>query len=217
MKKQNIIIGLAGLTVSGLVLAASVGAQNFSGNNKPGDDTAALKQQVQRLNDRIEQLERQLGQRQKPSSPVVDEWDPFSEMDLMQRSMNRLFEDSFSRMPVSHMADFFNPRLDIKETPQQYLITMDIPGMDKENIDIKVQGHNLIVSGERSSEVNEDNPGKFARHERSFGHFMRGIPLPQDALTDQVDAQYANGVLTIKVGRSKGTNKQATGQKITVK
>lgn len=189
------------------------------------DDTAALKQQIRQLNARIEHLEQQLAQKQHSTQThqgTAPFWsqspfdnDPFMEMEQMQRSMNQMFQESFAPMHNGQYRTFFNPRIDIKESSEQYTITMDIPGMDKDKIDVKVENHNLIVSGERSSENTEDKQGKTYRHERSFGHFMRVVPLPQDAKTDTVDAQYNNGVLTVKVARGKDT--KPTAQKITVK
>jgi HSP20 family molecular chaperone IbpA len=169
---------------------------------------AELKQQIQALNDRINQLEKQLASKQTQAasgqaglSPAIymqQSWDPFAELDLMHR-----------------MADAFNPRVDIKESPKEYTITMDIPGMNKDNINVKVEEHNLIVSGERSTENEESQPGKFFRQERSFGNFMRVVALPEDAKEDAVDAAYNNGVLTIKVGRT--ANPKPAAQKIKVK
>lgn len=170
------------------------------------DDTAALKQQVQQLNDRIAQLEQQLAQKQSvqasnapmylPTAGYSDMWDPEAEMNRMQSIMYRM-------RAATPGSDILSPRVDIKESPQQYIITMDIPGMPKDKIDVKVQQGNLVVSGERSSEQ-EDNSqgGQFYRHERSFGRFLRAVPLPSDIKTDNIDAQYNNGVLTVKVGRT---------------
>ncbi len=194
--------------LAGLALAGTAFAQ-------PQNETAALKQQVAQLNDRIDQLEKQLAEKNGAQTPVQpDEYDPFAEMNAMQSMMNRMFQQSMGDtggMP----GDFFNPRTDIKESPKEYTITMDIPGMDKSNINVKVENQNLVVSGERSSETKEDRVGKVYRHERSFGHFMRVVPLPEDAKTDGVDAQYNNGVLTVKVAR--GPASKPSAQKITVK
>ncbi len=177
------------------------------------DETAMLKQQIQQLQARVNQLEKQSTQEHRGPSRSFDQWDPFAEMDLIQRSMNRLFADSFA----GGAPEFFNPRIDIKDTPNEYIITMDIPGMNKDNIEVKVENRQLLVSGERNSDTKEDHAGKFYRHERSFGHFMRAVPLPEDALTNKVDASYNNGVLVVKVGRSDKAKPAPAPQKITVK
>lgn len=182
------------------------------------NETEALKQQVAQLSQRITQLEGQLSNKgaqpnQMANMPVDDDWDPFASMNAMNQMMNRMMAPMGSMMSM----DAFNPRIDIKEDGNHYVITMDIPGMDKDNIDVKVENGNLLVSGERSTDTEDKNQGgKVYRHERSFGHFMRAVPLPKDAKTEDVDASYSNGVLTIKVGRDI-KNMKPTGQKILVK
>jgi HSP20 family protein len=129
-------------------------------------------------------------------------------MRAMEQQMNRLMKDN--------MIDF-NPREDVKQTTDHYIINMDLPGMEKDKINVEVKSGALIVSGERSSEVKEDKPHQYYRQERSFGHFYRSIPLPGDALSDNIDAQYQNGVLTVKIARNKSKSKEADTQKIKIK
>jgi HSP20 family protein len=168
------------------------------------DDTKALKEEIKRLNQRIVQLERQLEQRSDPD--YIDVWDPFMQMNHMRQRMMSMVDEH----------EFFNPRIDIKESPKKYTITMDIPGMDKNNIEVTVKENNLIISGERTSSKEEKSQDKFFRQERSFGHFVRALPLPQDADVSTVDAKYENGVLTIDVNRLEKSPAKAA-QKITVK
>lgn len=186
------------------------------------DDTAALKQQVNDLNTRIAQLEKQLAEKNNPPqgraargyshampASYINIWDPFMEMEMMHQQVRNMMGDISDETMM-------NPTVDIKESPKEYTINMDIPGMNKENIDVKTEGRNLIVSGERSSEGEKDEKGKVIHRERSYTRFMRALPLPADAKTDVVDASYKDGVLTIKVGRVEKNAKPAS-QKITVK
>src|SRR5262249_30991730 len=152
--------------------------------------------------------ETQLNQRSAlPTSPRsnasglgADQWDPWQEMQMMQQEMNRLFRDSFSRGMGGMYGPGFHPQIDVKKTSDQYVMTMDLPGMDKNSINVQVKNGNLVVSGERSTE-NEVNRGQMFRQERSFGKFFRSFPLPDDAKADQVSADYNNGVLQIEIGR----------------
>ncbi len=209
------------LWTAAVVLVAAA-ALSLNSTSIAADDTAALKEQVQKLNDRIAQLEKQLAYKQtlaprtQPANYALSGgWDPFAEMEYMQRAMNQMFREPFSLSMGLRGQDLFNPKIDIKESPGHYTITLDIPGMDKDNIEAKVEGRNLIISGERTSESEETSPDKFFHKERSFGHFIRVVPLPENAKTDVVDAQYNNGVLTVKVGRM-DNNKKAV-QKIQIK
>ncbi len=180
------------------------GALCWSVGGFAADDVQALKAQITQLNARIAQLEGQLAQ--KNNSVPVDLWDPFEQMDLMQQRI----------MNMADRMDRFDPRIDIKESPKQYIITMDIPGMDKNNIEVNVKEHHLIISGERNNFSEEDKKGRYFRQERSFGHFVRALPLPEDVDESNIDAQYDKGVLTVTLNRLAKTVKSQT-QKIPVK
>jgi len=168
------------------------------------------------------------------SSPVTDpsacndaqymhstekEWDPFSEMEGLQRRMNRIFDTCFRLQGALGMGYGLN--FDMYEKDNAYVITLDIPGMEKDKIELAVTDHLLTVSGERKYETEEqsDNAsGKrtYYRQERSFGAFKQSIPLPEDAQTDAISAAYTNGVLTITVPRIASEKLQPQSQKIQI-
>lgn len=186
-----------GVIIIGLLI---VGGSAFA------DDTAQLKEQIQALQDRVNQLETQLGDNQQIT------WeDPFAQMMLMRQQMDRNMRQAFAGSGV------FNPKMDMKQEGDNYIITMDIPGMDKDKINVETKQGMLIISGERQSETKDNKNNKYYRQERSFGSFMQAIPLPDDAKTDQIDAKYNNGVLTVTVARMKKEEKKSGEQKITVK
>lgn len=133
-----------------------------------------------------------------------EDWDSFSEMERIQKEMNRMFRDSFGRGSLQgklkpFTGSFFDPEVDIKETESHYIVTMDIPGMEKDSINIEVKGNQLIVSGERERQTEESHLNRFFRKEREFGHFERIIPLPDDAKQEGIDVEYEKGVLTVKI------------------
>jgi HSP20 family protein len=186
-----------------------------------GSETDDLKNQVKALQQKVDELEKQLGNQspvsvgqQQPARAaqyrVIDPMmmDPFMQMQMMERQMQDLMKEN---------AIDFNPREDIKQLPDAYVISMDIPGMEKDNINVEVKNGMLIVSGDRTGEVKEEKPNKLYRQERSFGHFYRSIALPEDAKPDTIDAQYKNGVLTVKIQRVKTPSGAPNTQKIKVK
>lgn len=139
----------------------------------------------------------------------MDRYDPFAEMDRMQEQMNRMFNESF-RHASSLMGpgpigtgipkSFFEPGIDLQDKTDHYLITMDIPGMEKDQINLAVKEHMLTVSGDRKSESEKkDEKQGFYSMERQFGSFARTIPLPDDADGDRVKANYEKGVLEIEI------------------
>ncbi len=150
-------------------------------------------------------------------------WDPFSEMQQMQDRMNRLFRDSFRRSSpfmspaASQMTSFFEPDLDIQDKKDHYIMTLDIPGMDKNKINIEATDHAIVISGERNyqSEEQDDEQG-FYRMERRFGSFSRPLPLPEDATSEGIDAKYEKGVLEIKIPKASKQKSSEAGKKINV-
>ena len=151
-----------------------------------------------------------------------EEWDPFKEMGRIQKQINNLFQSSFGKgMVQGRISPFaknsvFDPQIDIKESRNSYIITMDIPGMEKNNINIEVKNGVLIVSGERKSDIEEKQKDRFYRRERSFGYFSRSIPLPGDAKTDGIAADYKKGVLVIKIAKKEDKEKSSGTVKVNV-
>lgn len=155
---------------------------------------------------------------------MLDHYDPFYEMEHIQQRMNRMFHDSFSRaMDLSgptflSQHTFFEPEIDINESGTHYVVKLDLPGMEKDQINVEVKDHFLVVSGNRKIEKEEtDKDGKFYRAERSFGSFSRAVPLPADANQDDIQAEYKNGVLSVKIAKlipAEGDKK--TGSKVQI-
>lgn len=180
------------------------------------DETPQLKQQVEQLQAQVSQLQKQLAEQNKQNPPdfysPVDDLDPFREMERMQRQMSRMMQNTM--MPNINV---FQTKMDIKQTDTQYVVTMDLPGMQKEHINVEVKNKMLVVSGDRNSEVEETKGNQFFRKERSFGHFLQSVPLPDDAKSDLIDAQYENGVLKVIIPREKKDIKKVDSRKITIK
>lgn len=153
----------------------------------------------------------------------LDDWDPFDEMDQIQGMMNRMFRDSMTRASDHGFGGLtkqplYEPNIDFKESPTHYILHLDLPGMDKDKINIVVKNHVLTVSGERTQEKEESNDHKGAgtyRMERSFGAFSRSFALPEDANSDGLTAENKNGVLTIKIPKLT-QSKQAQEKKVAI-
>jgi HSP20 family protein len=188
---------------------------------KPTDETAQLKMQVAQLQGQVKELQDELGKTKQqqaqqssgtPSYRSVQEWDPFRDMALMQEHMQNLMQAHLTQPEV------FDAKSDIQQTDKSYIVTIDLPGMEKDKINVQLEEGMLVVSGERSSETKEEDKGnQFYRQQRSFGHFMQAIPLPEDAKAESIDAQYNNGVLTVTIAREKKAEKKPESKKITVK
>ncbi len=191
MKKQYLMLG--GLSVflfAVLVIASNVYA----------DDTAQLKEQVKALQERVDQLESRLAQDQQAVPPRgYNQWqDPFAQAELMREQMDRNMQQTFAASGA------VNPKMDLNRTDKEYVITMDLPGMDKGKIDIEAKDKMLIISGERKNEEVNNN-------------FIQIIPLPEDVKIDQISAKYKNGALKVILPRVKKEEKRPGATKIIVR
>ncbi len=147
-----------------------------------------------------------------------DEWDPLPEMRRMEERMNKIFGEGFNRSVQSRgfsssANNFFIPDIDLKEEDTHYVIKMDLPGMDKDKISVEIKGRALVISGERKSVIEDKDGDKLRRQEINYGSFSRQIPLPSNIKEDDVAADYKDGVLTVKIGR---TEKPEESKKVQV-
>jgi len=109
----------------------------------------------------------------------------------------RLFEDAFSRFinePPSNRP--WTPAVDIYETDNELVLKADLPEVDPKAIDVRVENQTLTVAGQRKFEQTGEDKG-FHRIERSYGDFKRSFAVSNTFDTDQINAQYHDGVLTI--------------------
>jgi len=135
--------------------------------------------------------------------PAARENDPFSRM---HREMDRMFEDFFGSARPAGGSVLLRPSVDIAESKKAYRISVEVPGIDPEQIDLQVEGDTLVLSGEKRQESDDEDEG-FHRMERSYGQFRRVLTLPEDADAEGIKADFKNGVLEIKVPRVKQAEK----------
>ena len=135
-------------------------------------------------------------------------WDPFELMTDWQREMNRLFGRPLQKK--NGWGKAFEPEIDVVEEKDAFIVTADLPGIKKEELDIKVEGRLLTLKGERKEEKETKEKNYYAS-ERFYGAFTRMIELPTDVKADQVKAAYKDGVLEIALPKTEGAKaKQVT-------
>ncbi|QVL51758.1 MAG: Hsp20/alpha crystallin family protein [Cyanobium sp. M30B3] len=127
-------------------------------------------------------------------------WEPLNEIEsLMDRLLN--WQQIRPQTSLSMIAQ--SPKLDIIEGEEGYVFKVDVPGMEKQDLTVSVEGNMLTIAGERKLE-REDSKPKFYRVERSYGRFSRCFSLPDDADAGSVHAHCDKGVLTVEVARKDG-------------
>ena len=115
--------------------------------------------------------------------------------------LNRLFPTSNENSRDEDTTRMWAPRTDMVETPDNYEIRLDLPGLSKDDLKINMQERQLTVSGERRHEARNEGD-EYVRVERAFGHFHRSFTLPQSIQENNIEASYQDGVLTITVPKA---------------
>jgi HSP20 family protein len=132
--------------------------------------------------------------------------DPYQEMLIMQKKIDRMFEEMMSRRDGQGGVPFdrtlFEPAVDVKETEDEYVIICDLPGMEEDKISVYFEGDHLVIKGARETEEAAAAGKGMRRKERRFGSFRRVVPLPPHTDKSGVKAEYTNGVLTIIVPKT---------------
>jgi HSP20 family protein len=137
----------------------------------------------------------------KRTIPGSTRWDPFEEIRKTQERLNLLFEDF---MPMKKMGDgnVFTPAIDIKEEENKLLVTTDLPGINKEDIEINLKEDMLEISAKTGKEKETEEKG-YIRKEREYTHFYRAVRLPSSVKEEGSTAKIENGVLTITLPKMK--------------
>ncbi|PTD94710.1 Hsp20/alpha crystallin family protein [archaeon SCG-AAA382B04] len=143
-------------------------------------------------------------------------WDPFRELRKMQNRMERIFSDlereslptQKRSKPKNQKKGETTPFTDVRDLDEEVVVTADLPGVDKEDIDVSVEGNSLTISAERSQEESEESEG-FVRRERTLGQFYRKIKLPSDIKEDEAAAKFNNGVLEVKLPKEEKEEKES--------
>ena len=128
---------------------------------------------------------------------AIVRWEPFRDLMTTQREFDRLFREAFS--PVSGEGEAtrtWAPPVDIYENGDNLVLKAELPGINPDDVEIRVEDNTLYLKGDRKfeKEVKEQN---YHRVERTYGTFTRTFSLPNSVDSDKVAANYKDGVLTL--------------------
>ena len=134
------------------------------------------------------------------NSVEVVRTDPFAEFEHMAHQLSTMW-DPWRRLFEPLAMEGFTPLADVEETDDTYVVEVELPGIKKEEVNIELSGRRLSVRGERKQ---RDRAGVLRRNERIVGSFCYEVTLPDEIDVDKIDASLAEGVLTVKVPKTKG-------------
>lgn len=130
---------------------------------------------------------------------------PFGELekrfeDMLRRPFSLFTPDWFPRLKFAEL-EGLHPSVDIFEEGKEVVVKAELPGLKKEEIDVKLTGNSITISGEKKKEDKVEKKDYY-RFESSYGSFTRVLTLPSEVQTDKVKAQFKNGVLEIRIPKT---------------
>jgi HSP20 family protein len=132
---------------------------------------------------------------------AIQRWEPIRDTVSLRDAMNSLFQDSFVR-PMNLLPDAATMLpLDVSENKDEFIVKASLPGVRAEDVHITVQGDTLTIRGEIKAEEEKKDENYYLR-ERRYGQFQRTLTLSTPIKSDKAQAQFENGVLTLKLPKS---------------
>ncbi|HBT20900.1 MAG TPA: hypothetical protein DEA47_06030 [Peptococcaceae bacterium] len=135
---------------------------------------------------------------------------PFGRKDLFDFDWDEFF--SFPAIGTFFPIESRGIRADVKDLGSELLVEAELPGFEKDEIEITLRDNYLTIQAERKEELNEEKEG-FIRRERSYGKLQRTIALPYEIDADKVEAKYQNGILKIKLPK---VESEKSGRRINI-
>ena len=128
-------------------------------------------------------------------TPKTNMMNIFDEVEhMMHQAFGNSFENGSSRLAYS-------PLMNVNETDSDYLIMMDLPGVEKKDVDVNLSNGVLTVSGERKTSENDDEKNQIW-HETTYGTFSRSLELTSDIVEEKIKAKFKDGVLNITIPKT---------------
>ncbi len=140
-------------------------------------------------------------------------WDIFDEMRRMQEEMDRMFSDFYTRpyyqlgpgralQKVDEGVPYRKALVDVQETDKEVVITAELPGMDKKNIELNVTADRVEIKAQKREETIKEKEG-FKAYGRQYAGFYRSVLLPAAVESDNAKATYKNGILEVLLPKRK--------------
>jgi HSP20 family protein len=136
--------------------------------------------------------------------------------------LDRMFEDFLGRRLGTFWPERWwpaagiertTPAVDLYEEKDDIVVKAELPGMEKDNIEVNLSDKRLTIKGEKKQEEEVKKEGYY-RSERSYGSFVRTLELPREVQTDKVKAAFKNGILEIRLPKTEEAKKKETRVKV---
>jgi len=136
----------------------------------------------------------------------MSKWDPFEEIGRMQERLSQLFSE-LSPSGEMKSLDTLSPMMDVQDKDKEIVVKVDMPGVDKNDVEIDIKNNMLYINANTHREKEEEKEG-YVMRERAFSRFARTFSLPANVATEGAKAKLEDGVLTITIPKAEIEEKQ---------
>ncbi|MGE5478894.1 MAG: Hsp20/alpha crystallin family protein [Chloroflexota bacterium] len=126
-------------------------------------------------------------------------FDPVRGFEDIARTIGKAAGEIEKNMTANFYA--FNPRTDISEDAEKITVTIELPGVAKEDVNVRVNDENVLAISGSKKKPTADEGKSWLRNERMFGEFARNFTLPEEADTENISARFTNGVLEVEIAK----------------
>jgi HSP20 family protein len=127
----------------------------------------------------------------RPTATMARRWDPSYELEGLYDQMSQLMRGLWGEAPAAAAAD-------VEETDDEFIVELDLPGVQRHDIDVEVRQHHLRVTGEVKA---RERKGLLRRQSRPVGQFDYLVAVPGEIDPEKVEASLSEGVLTVRLGK----------------
>lgn len=144
--------------------------------------------------------------------PDIVRWDPFRDLSALRDDINRFWSGTLMRWPETRWGApgawaTWQPPVDIYETDDDVVMTVELPGLTRDEVEVTVDRNSVTISGE--SKVEEDiTEDRFHRRERRYGRFTRRFSLPTEVESTRAGANFTNGVLRVTMPKTEESRRR---------
>ena len=137
---------------------------------------------------------------------MLARWDPFRDLRTVEEEFDRMVGQAFAK-------NAWVPALDVRESEERFVVTVDLPGLEPDQVEVTFEDQVLTVRGQRefSKETQDEH---YHRIERSYGSFARSVRLPHTADVEKIQASFDKGVLSVEVPKREEAKPRAIEVKV---
>jgi len=130
---------------------------------------------------------------------ALQQKNPYDDFEKLNQYFNSLVASQFNKLQLGQISNIAYPRVDIKNNKKFYIVQFDLAGVNKKDIKLSIDDHNILTLEGKKEEHKEDKSQNYLKKEIFVGTFKRMIQLPDDIEQNKLSTEFKNGILTLTI------------------